>query len=227
LAQGGLHLLTDRVHESFAGGEVLGVDRGEESDCGYSGEDFQASLAHHLRGALDDDGDHGGVGLGGEEEGAFLEGQEVAVGGTGAFGKDEDVHAAAESVGRDGYGLFSFGAGVATRDGDVFGHPHGDADKGNFHQRLLEEDTAHAGDGGQEDGRVEVGDVVAEENAGLLGRDIFCALNNDANATGANAGTHGEHGPAIHCSDIACQERVRNADEGGGQAEEDEDEEHA
>jgi len=133
LDQGGLHLLADCVHQVFAGGEVLGMDGGEKSDGGYSGKDFQASLAHHLSGAVDDDGDHGGVGVGCEEEGAFFEGKEVAVGGAGAFGKDEDVHTGTQSICGDGYALFGFLAGVAAGDRDVLGHAHGYADEGNLH----------------------------------------------------------------------------------------------
>ncbi len=225
--KGGLHLEADGFHEGLARGETLGVNGGQELDGGGSWKDLQASFAKHVGGALDDHGDHGDIGLGGEEEGTFFEGQEVAVGRAGAFGEDEDVHAAAQGVGGDGYTLLGFSAGVAARYGDVLGHTHGNAEEGDIHQGPFEEDAAHAGDGGQEDGWVEVGDVVAQEDAGLVGWDILCAGNDDADAASAEAGAHGEHGPAVHDADVALEERERNAYQGGGQAEEGDNEEHA
>ena len=44
---------------------------------------------------------------------------------------------------------------------------------GMLHQRFLEQDNDAAGDKGEKDGRIEVGDVIGHEDAGLAGGNAF------------------------------------------------------
>jgi hypothetical protein len=115
---------------------------------------------------------------------------------------------------------------VATGDGDEFSHAHCGTQEGNFHERLLEEDAVHAGEGRKEDGGVEIRDMVREEDAGLAGRNVFAAFDANADAGSAYSQTLDRHTPAVHGAEVTGQCRQGDADQGGGDAKNEEDEEH-
>lgn len=213
----------DSGHEVFTRGIEIGKNRRQKLDMDGPGADAESVLGERSFRAGDRDGDDRSVVFAGEEEWAFFEGGETAVGGAGAFGEDDNVEAFGKGLG----GLSDTGAGgfttCAALDGDEFGHAHSSAEHGDIHKGFFEHNNDAARDEGEEDRRIEIGDVVGHKDARLSGRHVFNTAQANAKARGANTETGDAHACAVHPGDVVSGERVGNAEEGGREAEGDVD----
>jgi hypothetical protein len=200
---------------------------GRKRTVAVPGKTFWLPLRIMCGGALDDDGDHGGVGFGGEEEGALLEGEEVAVRERVPSGKmkmcmPERRASAAMAT------LCSASWREWPREtGTYFAMRMAMPTKGIFISDFLRKTLHMPGMAGRRMGGSRLETWLLRKMQDWLAGNVLGAFDDDSDAASADAGAHGEHGPGVHGADVADEEAVGDADEGGGQAEEGKDEEHA
>ncbi len=113
------------------------------------------------------DGDEGDLGFDGHVGAAGEEGVGVAVGGAASFGEEDEGHAVFEGVDaavEAGGGV----AGAGLVDGDLAGTVEVPANEGDLPKALFSEDAELEGEFGEEDGGVEVAEVVGGVDGGLV-----------------------------------------------------------
>ena len=186
-----------------------------------AGLDAEAVLGHHGFSAVDGDGDAGGAGFHGEVEGAFFEGEHAAGFGARAFNKRGDVDAFFEDAAGGGYALLRASGSAVAADGNELAELEAPAEDGNFHERLFDEGGGAARDVWKQGGRIEIGDVVGHEDAGLVGGDEVEALSDDADAAEFVADADDGEGGVVERVDVAGEEGPGNGDDGCGDGEDD------
>ena len=187
--------------------------------------DGGAAFFHHGFRSPDGDGDDGRAGGLGEVERAALEGEQAAGAGAGAFDEDEQAEAVRKNFGGLLCRLHGGLACAVAVDGDEAAKAHGRAKQGDAHERAFEHDDGHAGQHGDKGRRIEIADVIGHVNAGAACWDVAAALDVESDAGGAEAGVGDPLTGAIKRAHVAGEQRPRDEDKAGGDAEAKDDEE--
>ena len=150
-----------------AGGEAGGEDGVANDDGDGAGVEVVGVDGEKLVGSDECDGNEGDLSFDGHVGAAGEEGMGAAVGGAASFGKEDEGKAVFEgldSAVEAGYGC----AGAGLVDGDLAGAVEVPADEGDLPETLFGEDAELKGEFGEEDGGIEVAEMVGGVDGGFV-----------------------------------------------------------